>query len=136
MIPSLFIPLEQIPLTANGKIDRKALPQPQLIQGSHAAPRNEIEERLAAIWCDVLQLESVGVENHFLDVGGQSILAAQILVRMRAEFQTDLTQRKIFEATTIAKQAQVIAEAQKQEMINTTSNVIVPRKRVARQLQG
>ncbi|MFC5648730.1 amino acid adenylation domain-containing protein [Paenibacillus solisilvae] len=136
MVPSLFIPLEQIPLTANGKIDRKALPQPQLIQGSHAAPRNEIEERLVAIWCDVLQLESVGVDNHFLDVGGQSILAAQILVRMRAEFQTDLTQKKIFEATTIAKQAQVIEEAQKQEMIKPASNVIVPRKRVARQLQG
>ena len=136
MIPSFIIQLGQIPLTANGKIDRKALPKPQMIQGSHAAPRNEIEERLVAVWCDVLQLESVGVEDHFLDVGGQSILAAQILVRMREVFQTDLTQRKIFEATTIAKQAQVIADAQKQGMINTASNVIVPRKRVARQLQG
>ncbi|SFJ55817.1 amino acid adenylation domain-containing protein [Paenibacillus sp. UNC496MF] len=135
MIPSLFIPLEQVPLTANGKIDRKALPEPQRIPGSLAAPRNEIEERLVTIWCDVLQLECVGVENHFLDVGGQSLLAAQILVRMRTAFQTDLTQSAIFEATTIAKQAQVIAEAQKQEIMNKTSNAIVARKRVARQLQ-
>jgi amino acid adenylation domain-containing protein len=135
MIPSLFIPLEQIPLTANGKIDRQALPQPQIIQEFYTAPRNETEEKLAAIWRDVLQLESVGVENHFLEVGGQSILAAQILVRMRSEFQIDLTPRMVFEAATIAGQAQVIAEAQKQG-IRTTSNVIVSRSRVARNLQG
>ncbi|WP_051317289.1 non-ribosomal peptide synthetase [Ectobacillus panaciterrae] len=136
MVPSIFMPLEQIPLTANGKIDRQALPQPEIMQGSYVAPRNEIEEKLVMIWCDILQLESVGVADHFLDVGGQSILAAQILVRMRSEFQVDLTQRKVFEATTIAEQAQVITEAQKQGMIKTTSNIIAPRKRVARNLQG
>ncbi|MBM7584497.1 amino acid adenylation domain-containing protein [Bacillus pakistanensis] len=136
MIPSIFMPLEQIPLTANGKIDRQSLPQPKIIQRHHAAPRNEIEERLVSIWSDVLQLESVGVEDPFLDVGGQSILATQILVRIRSEFEIDLTQRKVFEATTIAKQAQVIAEVQKRGKIKPTSNVIVPRKRVARKLQG
>lgn len=135
MIPSFLIPLEQIPLTANGKMDRQALPQPQIIQESHVAPRNEMEEKLAAIWRDVLHLESVGVEDHFLDVGGQSILATQILVRMRSEFQIDLTQRMVFEASTIAEQAQVIIEAMKQG-IRTTSNVIVSRNRVVRKLQG
>ncbi|MCA0756970.1 amino acid adenylation domain-containing protein [Paenibacillus sp. N4] len=135
MIPSYFVMLEQIPLTANGKIDRGALPQPKIIQPSYVAPRNEIEEKLAAIWRDVLQLESVGVEDPFLAVGGQSILAAQILVRMRSEFQIELTQRTVFEASTIAEQAQVIAEARKQG-IKATSNVIVSRSRVARHLQG
>ncbi|MBD2871902.1 non-ribosomal peptide synthetase [Paenibacillus arenilitoris] len=135
MIPSYFVPLEQIPLTANGKIDRGALPQLEMIQASQVAPRNETEEKLAAIWRDVLQLESLGIEDPFLAVGGQSILAAQILVRMRSEFQIDLTQRMVFEASTIAEQAQVITEARKQG-IRTASNVIVPRDRVARHLQG
>ncbi|MCZ8521839.1 MULTISPECIES: non-ribosomal peptide synthetase [Paenibacillus] len=136
MIPSYFVPLEHIPLTANGKTDRQALPQPQVLQGTRTPPRNEIEEKLAAIWRDVLQLEAVGVEDHFLDLGGQSILATQILVRMRAQFRIDLTVRQVFEAATITEQAQVIAEARKQGERQTTAPAIVPRARAARKLQG
>ncbi|WP_274655207.1 amino acid adenylation domain-containing protein [Paenibacillus humicola] len=136
MIPSFMIRLDRIPLLPNGKIDRRSLPEPQIVHESNPAPRNEIEAKLAAIWRDVLHVESVGIEDHFLDVGGQSILATQTLVRIRAEFQIHLTQREVLEAGTIAEQAQVIAEALKKGKNQTLPIGIMSQKRVARPLRG
>jgi aryl carrier-like protein len=85
MVPSVFVPLESLPLTANGKTDRRALPAPR--QGasapaaSYVAPRNPTEETLAAVWAEVLGVERVGVDDNFFELGGDSILSIRIIAR-------------------------------------------------------
>ena len=115
MIPSLFVPLAALPLTPNGKVDRRALPAPDRIRPElakqYVAPRTPTEEAVAAIWCEVLGLAQVGVDDDFFDVGGHSLLATQVLSRLRAAFQVDLPLRQLFEAHTVAAIAQVIEAA-------------------------
>ena len=79
MIPTSFVFLERIPLTANGKVDRKALPTPELVDNGtlqeHVAPRSAIEAELARIWSEVLGIGNISVFDNFFDLGGQSLLA-------------------------------------------------------------
>ncbi|HXU46443.1 MAG TPA: amino acid adenylation domain-containing protein, partial [Thermoanaerobaculia bacterium] len=91
MIPSAFVTLPALPLSPNGKVDRRALPEPERRAGAgFVAPREEVERRIAAIWSQVLGIEQVGVEDSFFDLGGHSLLAMQVVSRIRDAFLLDL----------------------------------------------
>ncbi len=103
MVPAL-IALEQLPLTPNGKLDRRALPAPSSPRAEHVAPRTETEEALAAIWKSVLKVERVGVTDNLFELGGDSILALQIIARARKK-GIKLTPKQLFETPTIGELA-------------------------------
>ncbi|MGB7951165.1 MAG: amino acid adenylation domain-containing protein [Candidatus Binatia bacterium] len=109
MVPSAYVYLESLPLTSNGKLDRKALPAPDPIRPDVAdkfvAPRTLIEETLANIWAEVLGFERVGVHDNFFDLGGHSLLGAQVMSRAREALQVDLPLRILFEAPTVVELA-------------------------------
>ena len=115
MLPSVFVILDALPLTATGKVDRRALPPPEgarrLGPETPLAPaRTPIERALAGIWEDVLALEQVGIQDHFLDLGGHSLLATRIASRIRDVFGVDVPLRTLFEASTVADMTVVIAQ--------------------------
>ncbi|RLU03559.1 MAG: amino acid adenylation domain-containing protein, partial [Ketobacter sp.] len=104
MMPSAFVVLDAFPLTPNGKVDRAALPEPSvndLLGDQFVAPRNDNERKMAAIWCNVLKLEAVGVTNNFFELGGHSLLATQCISRIREEFGVDLPVKLLFTMPTI-----------------------------------
>jgi acyl carrier protein len=115
MNPSAFVFLDFLPLTPNGKVDRRALPVPDErrpdIEESFAAPRNAVEEVLAEIWADVLQIEKVGIQDNFFELGGHSLMATQIISRLRDTFQVELQLHQFFEIQTIAGLSESIEEA-------------------------
>ena len=85
MVPSAIVVLDALPLTANGKVDRKALPEPEMVSAQqYEAPQGELEETLAQIWAEVLGVERVGRQDGFFDLGGHSLLALGLLERVRA----------------------------------------------------
>jgi amino acid adenylation domain-containing protein/non-ribosomal peptide synthase protein (TIGR01720 family) len=109
MVPSAFVVLESLPLTASGKVDRRLLPAPELgaVDGSaHVAPRTDVEVALARSWSEVLGVERVGVEDRFFELGGDSILSIQVVARAR-ELGYQLTVRQLFEHPTVAELARV-----------------------------
>ncbi|HFC12082.1 MAG TPA: amino acid adenylation domain-containing protein, partial [Anaerolineae bacterium] len=112
MVPRYFIWLDALPLTHNGKIDQRALPLPDHARPEMAdqfvAPRNELEQQLAAIWQAVLSLDSVGIHDDFFDLGGHSLLATQIVARMRTALGVELSLRQLFELPTIAELADLL----------------------------
>ncbi|MFN6482394.1 MULTISPECIES: non-ribosomal peptide synthetase [unclassified Nostoc] len=119
MIPSRFVQLSALPLTANGKVDRKALSAPVQTLNTNEkfiAPRTPIEERVAEIWSTVLGLKNIGVHDNFLALGGHSLLAFQILCRIRDIFQVELPMRHFFEAPTISEIADSIIQAQQEDI--------------------
>ena len=115
MVPSAMVLLTALPRTAAGKVDRKALPSVTRISTgdeSLVAPRNDVEQRLAAIWAEVLKYRRVGIhDNFFTHLGGHSLLATQLVSRLRDAFGVDLPLRRLFEAPTIAELALVIEDA-------------------------
>ena len=111
MIPSAFVILEALPLTPSGKVNRRALPAPDLlseIADQFVAPRNPIEEKLALIWSQVLRLEKVGIHNNFFELGGHSLIATQVMSRLPEAFGISLPLRSLFESPTIAQLSEVI----------------------------
>ncbi|MFF1639654.1 amino acid adenylation domain-containing protein [Streptomyces sp. NPDC058246] len=117
MVPSLLIVLDRIPLTANGKLDRSALPDPEAPgTDSYLAPRSETEESIAAIWGQVLGLDKVGVEDNFFDLGGHSILAVRLISRLQTEYDLDLPVRVAFERPTVAQLAVEIEDRVRAEI--------------------
>ena len=105
MLPSAFMIVESLPLTPNGKVDRKALPAPDgnwLQEDTYVAPRNPIEQGLAEIWSEVLHIERIGVHDSFFEMGGHSLMATQVMSRIRNTFQTELPLRVLFESPTVA----------------------------------
>jgi amino acid adenylation domain-containing protein len=115
MIPSAFVFLDALPLSPNGKIDRHALPDPDRARPDigvpFVAPKSPLEEELAAIWKEILSLDSIGVDDSFLDLGGDSLVAAQIISRVVSRFQLDLPIKLLFDSPTIAEMAAVIGGA-------------------------
>jgi non-ribosomal peptide synthase protein (TIGR01720 family) len=114
MIPSTFVTLEQIPLTANGKVNRRALPRPDNSRPdlAHAfvAPRNEVERTLASIWAQLLNLSEVGIHDNFFELGGDSIVSIQIVARAQ-QAGLRLTPKQLFQNQTIAELATIVGTA-------------------------
>ncbi|HLH61200.1 MAG TPA: amino acid adenylation domain-containing protein [Ktedonobacteraceae bacterium] len=112
MVPSAFVMMHALPLTANGKLDRKALPAPDqadaLSQAAFVAPRTPIEEKLAKIWRDVLEVERIGIHDNFFEAGGHSLLITQVVARIRDAFEVELPLRVLFKTPTIAGVAEAI----------------------------
>ncbi|WP_165956337.1 non-ribosomal peptide synthetase, partial [Streptomyces hainanensis] len=112
LIPASFILLDALPLTANGKVDRRNLPAPSLLAdatGNEAVDaRTPTESRLAAIWKDLLDVPQVGIHDNFFELGGQSIVATRLVARIRTEFQVEIALRDVFESRTVAGLALVI----------------------------
>ena len=112
MVPSHFIPVAAIPLTASGKVDRKALPAPDLEAMStgtqHVAPRTPTESQIATIWADALGVAAPGIHDDFFDLGGHSLTAAQVVNTLRSVFPVEVAMRHLFERPTIAGLAQII----------------------------
>ncbi|MGW3270893.1 non-ribosomal peptide synthase/polyketide synthase [Streptomyces kronopolitis] len=110
MVPSVFVPLAALPLTPNGKTDRRALPDPEPVSGStapHVAPRTDTERRIAQIWADVLGLDTVGADDNFFDLGGDSILSMQVVSRLRRA-GLHLATKDLFTHQTVATLATVV----------------------------
>jgi thioesterase domain-containing protein/acyl carrier protein len=113
MIPGAFVELDDLPLTSNGKVDRRALPPPPAVQarpaGSAAPPRTEAERVIAAIWSEVLGIPEIGVDENFFDLGGHSVLAARIFGRIEEKFGVRLPLAILVEAPTISGLAGALA---------------------------
>ncbi|MDC0689465.1 amino acid adenylation domain-containing protein [Mitsuaria sp. RG] len=106
LMPAQVLLLERLPLTANGKLDKKALPKPGVARQRYTAPVGEIEEKLAAIWCEVLKREQVGSTDNFFEMGGDSILSLQIIARAKRQ-GIKLSPKQLFEKQTIGQLAAV-----------------------------
>ncbi|HEU4556927.1 MAG TPA: amino acid adenylation domain-containing protein, partial [Longimicrobium sp.] len=107
MVPSAFVALDALPVTPNGKLDRRALPAPELAspEEAYVAPRTPVEEVLAGIWAEVLRLGRVGVHDNFFDLGGHSLLATRVVSRVRATFKQDISIRTVFSMPTLEAMA-------------------------------
>ncbi|WP_252361619.1 amino acid adenylation domain-containing protein, partial [Paenibacillus terrae] len=112
MIPSYFVQLDHMPLSPNGKIDRKALPVPErnlLAGGKYEAPTTPMETRLAQIWKDVLGVQHVGIKDNFFEIGGHSLRATLLIARIQKEMNGLLSLREVFQYPTIAEMAELMA---------------------------
>ncbi|MDR6232871.1 non-ribosomal peptide synthetase [Pseudomonas oryzihabitans] len=110
MVPAQWLALERMPLSPNGKLERKALPKPQAaVQQERVAPQNEIQRRIAAIWADVLKLEEVGITDNFFELGGDSIVSIQVVSRARAA-GIQFTPKELFQHQTVQSLARVARE--------------------------
>jgi acyl carrier protein len=119
--------MDFLPLTPSGKIDRKALPAPDVsrldLQSVFVAPRSSLEEKIAAIWAEVLKVERIGIADNFFDLGGHSLLGVQVVARLQQALQVDTTLRELFENPTIA----ILADRLEQKLKNareTTEKVL------------
>jgi amino acid adenylation domain-containing protein/non-ribosomal peptide synthase protein (TIGR01720 family) len=114
MVPSYFIPLEQMPLTPNGKIDKKALPEPesgQFASEVYTPPGNELEERLALMWKEELGLERVGIHDNFFEHGGHSLKATILIARINNELGVEIPVRGLFQSPTVRGLAQLLQQS-------------------------
>ncbi|NPE50869.1 amino acid adenylation domain-containing protein, partial [Dickeya dadantii] len=119
MVPSAYVRLEQIPLTPNGKVDRKALPAPDdsaFVRTGYEAPQGETEQALAAIWQDLLGIERVGRQDHFFELGGHSLLAVRLVSHIRSALHRELPLAWLFAHPTLHALAAVLQDAAPQTL--------------------
>ncbi|WP_172844448.1 non-ribosomal peptide synthetase [Tumebacillus algifaecis] len=112
MVPNAFKLLDELPLTANGKVDRSRLPRPRTSDGASetfVAPRTPLEREIASIWSELLNVEQVGIHDHFFALGGHSLLATQMISRMRRSLKVEISLRSLFERPTVASFAALIS---------------------------
>lgn len=111
MVPSEFVVMDALPLNTNGKVDRKALPEPKrTVTRNHVPPRSDLEKAIANIWCDVLKLESVGVEDNFFDLGGDSMAAAIMASALQKHWTGQLSLATFLDNPTIANLARALGK--------------------------
>jgi len=124
MVPGIVVALEALPLNANGKVDRKALPEPELASGSqYAPPQSAVEEALADIWSEILGVERVGRHDNFFELGGHSLLALKVLEQMRHRGLTAEV-RTLFQCPELAAFAQALTQAPEHTEITIPPNLI------------
>ena len=132
MVPSAFLRVEKFPLTPNAKLDRKVLPRPEgkrpLLAQDFIAPRTATEERLANLWCELLQLEEVGIDDSFFDLSGNSLAAVRMVSQYHTRFGREIPPVKVFQYPTIAK----LAEFLKEEESYTKSEFLAEAETLAR----
>lgn len=120
MVPALFVSLDSLPLTDNGKVDRKALPSPESsrmdAKTEYVAPRSKLEQSIATIWQEVLKIEKVGLMDNFFDLGGHSLLMAQVHGQLREKLGLDLQLIKLLEHPTISSLAKYLTNNQSDEL--------------------
>ncbi|WP_169809085.1 non-ribosomal peptide synthetase, partial [Microtetraspora fusca] len=112
MVPALFVTLDALPVSPNGKVDRAALPEPEAVRpdldGAYVPPRDPIEQTLAGLWTTLLGLDRIGVNDHFFDIGGHSLLASRLLARVRRAFGRDVPLADFLATPTIAGLAELV----------------------------
>jgi acyl carrier protein len=111
MVPGAFVFLETLPLTASGKVNRRALPAPERSgpdEAGYVAPRTPTEEIVAGIWAEVLGLERVGIRDEFFQIGGHSLLAMRVVSRVRQALDIELPVRELFAASTVESIAVIL----------------------------
>jgi amino acid adenylation domain-containing protein len=121
MIPSAWMALRQLPLSSNGKVDRRALPVPQdrpEEMGEYIAPRTELERTLAEIWAQVLRVDRVGIQDNFFELGGHSLLATQVVVRIQSSLSIEIPLRLMFECPTIAQLSSRVEDLRKARLLD------------------
>jgi acyl carrier protein len=128
MVPSLFVLLPELPLTPNGKVDRKALPAPTADPLGHAgpgrelvAPRTPVEEKVAAVWAEILGVPRIGVHDNFFELGGHSLMATQVISRLEEAFRVELGLPAIFKTPTVAALSEAIVA---REMAQTDDSLL------------
>ncbi len=131
MVPSAFVLLEQMPLTLNGKVDRRALPAPESVAAApkqdSIAPRNDVERQLVQVWEEVLGVRPIGVRDNFFELGGYSLLALRLLTRVNQQFGRELSLQLLLQTETVESMA---------ELIRQPANGSAPSPLVALQPQG
>ncbi|WP_371764302.1 condensation domain-containing protein, partial [Massilia sp.] len=116
MVPALFVVLDALPVTANGKLDRKTLPAPgadAFVTRGHEAPQGETEEALAAIWRELLKREAVGRHDNFFELGGHSLLAVQLMSRVRQTLQVEVPLGELFKDASLAGFGAIVARSER-----------------------
>lgn len=133
MVPAAFVELPALPLTANGKIDRRALPAPEASNAcdldSYTAPRDAFEEEVIRIWSEVLMIDPIGAHDNFFDLGGHSLLAIQLISKLRESFKVEIPLRTLFDQPTPAELSMALQSALRCEepAVAATSIAPVPR---------
>jgi acyl carrier protein len=121
--------LDALPLTAGGKVDRRALPDPgnsrPELDTPYLAPRNRAEEELSQIWIEVLGLEEVGIYDNFFDLGGQSLAATRVVSRVLKRFQLEIPLQSLLQSPTVAEMAAVITQHQGKQLVHEELERIV-----------
>nr|BFE80824.1 hypothetical protein GCM10020093_034250 [Planobispora longispora] len=124
MVPALFVTLEALPVSPNGKVDRAALPRPGTDRpdlGGYVPPRGHVQRELAGIWTALLGLDRVGAHDHFFDVGGHSLLASRLLARVRKTFSCEVPLADFLTEPTVAALAELV-----QDRLAAASSAVAP----------
>jgi acyl carrier protein len=122
MIPTAFVRLDALPRLANGKVDRKALPAPDTtrpdLADDYVAPRNSIEERIAALWAELLNVERIGINDNFFDLGGHSLLAAHVCSELSKRLNRHVPLLSMFKHPTVDAMARYLTSEPEEELPN------------------
>ncbi|MEM7051547.1 MAG: amino acid adenylation domain-containing protein [Acidobacteriota bacterium] len=127
MVPTTFVALDELPRTPNGKVDRQALPAPSRrrppTRAAFVAPRNDLEGRIAALWCDLLDLDEVGVDDDLFELGGHSLLATRMVSRLREQFGREIPLELVFAQPTVADLAKEISDGPERRPVESIAPV-------------
>lgn len=134
MVPQIYLFIDRLPLTVNGKLDRRALPNPSendLVKSIYAAPENQIERQLCDMWQELLKVEQVGIDDDFFSLGGHSLLATRLINLIRLEFETELPLRALFESPTIRKiSKQIFLDVSERKILENEKQLMSSEKEI------